>query len=184
MEKYNRITYKKGSLLFNEGDLCKVAGFILSGEIKISTLNIDGKEYIINIIKENEWFADNLLFSKDNRYLGDVIATKDTTVLFYDKVQFLSYLKEDNNLDNYLTISSVKILDLRNKIKLLSQKNIRDRILFYLKENAIDKQVAIESKNYLANLLNIPRPSLSRELIKLKKEKVIDFNRKSITLMI
>ena len=40
-----------------------------------------------------------------------------------------------------------------------------------------------ENKEEIANFIGIPRPSLSRELIKLRKEKIIDFDRNNITIL-
>ena len=71
-------------------------------------------------------------------------------------------------------------------MKLLSQKSIADRIMFYLineYKKTGNKKVSIISKEDLANKLNIPRPSLSRELINLKDEGLIDYNRYFITLL-
>ena len=39
------------------------------------------------------------------------------------------------------------------------------------------------NKEEIANFIGIPRPSLSRELIKLRKEKIIDFDRNNITIL-
>ena len=70
-------------------------------------------------------------------------------------------------------------------MKLASQKSLRDKILFYLanyaKENNT-KIIPIKSKELLANILNVPRPSLSRELINLKKDGIIEFDRTKIIL--
>ena len=75
----------------------------------------------------------------------------------------------------------------QEKVKIYSQNNIEDRILFYLFEESKKqntKTIKIKSKENLALLLNIPRPSLSRSLIKLKDESLIEYDRYSITLKI
>ena len=55
--------------------------------------------------------------------------------------------------------------------------------LFYLNENYQknnDKTIYIDSKENLAKYLNIPRPSLSRELINMRNEDIISFDRHKI----
>ena len=75
----------------------------------------------------------------------------------------------------------------QEKIKVYSQNNIEDRILFYLFEESKKqntKIIKIKSKENLALLLNIPRPSLSRSLIKLKEKSLIEYDKYSITLKV
>ncbi len=75
---------------------------------------------------------------------------------------------------------------MNTKSKLLSQDTIRDKILFYLYQQKqiqfSDKIKLNMTKEELANLLFIQRPSLSRELIKMRDEGLIDFDRWTITL--
>ena len=95
--------------------------------------------------------------------------------------------KDQTFLLNFLSIASKKSTDLRNRLKLLSHKSIEERILFYLdseKKRLNTKKIPIKSKESLAQLLNIPRPSLSRELIKLKEKGIIEYNRYHIILLI
>ena len=95
--------------------------------------------------------------------------------------------KDQTFLLNFLSIIAKKSTDLRNRLKLLSHKSIEERILFYLdseKKRLKTNKIPIKSKEVLAKLLNIPRPSLSRELIKLKDKGIIDYNRYNITLLI
>ena len=71
-------------------------------------------------------------------------------------------------------------------MKLLSQKSIENKIMFYLyseKKKRNTNVINIPSKEKLAQLLNIPRPSLSRELIKLKEKKIILYDKYKITIL-
>ena len=179
--------YKNNTLVFHEGEECKYLAIVLKGQLVISTLTALDKDYVINILNEGELFGDTLLFSDKTFYLGDGIVNKDSEILFIPKELLLQMLKEQQFLLNFLSIISKKSMDLRNRLKLLSHKSIEERILFYLSEQRKQLQtnkIPIKSKEDLAKLLNIPRPSLSRELIKLKEKKIIDYNRNYIILMI
>ena len=180
-------TYPSNTLIFHEGDLCHDLGIIIKGQLIISTITTMDKEYVINILNQNDLFGDTLLFSERLDYLGDGITTKETEILFVSKELLLEMFKEQTFLLNFLSIIAKKSTDLRNRLKLLSHKSIEERILFYLdfqSKRLHTKKVPIKSKESLAQLLNIPRPSLSRELIKLKEKNIIDYNRYYITLMI
>ena len=75
-------------------------------------------------------------------------------------------------------------MKLQDKIKILTQKTNREKILFYIKneiKRTKNKTIKINSKEELAKILNIPRPSLSRELILLKEDGYIFYDRDTIT---
>ena len=189
-EKYNKLykieTYKKGSIIFNEGDICNTLGLILNGEVHISTLTNNDKEYIISSLIKNDIFGENLLFNPKKEYLGDCIAIKDTMILFIEKENLLKLFDNKTILENYLSLISIKNTKLRHTLKLYSQKSITDRIMFYLisEQKKINSNIIpIDGKESLAKLLNIPRPSLSRELINLKEKGIINFDRYSITIL-
>ena len=179
--------YEANTLLFHEGESCNELGIILKGQLIISTLTTLDKEYIINVLNKNDLFGDTLIFRKENIYLGDGIITKDSEIMFITKELLLEMFKDQTFLQNFLTITAEKNSELRNRVKLLSHKNIEERILFYLDSECKRLKtniIPIKSKEVLAKILNIPRPSLSRELIKLKEKKIIDYNRYNITLLI
>lgn len=182
---YTIKNFKKGSIVFNEGDICNEIGLIINGEVHISTLTNNDKEYIISILKDNDIFGENLLFNDNKEYLGDCICNIDTTILFIKKDNIFKLFENKTILENYLYIISIKNSNLRQKLKLYSQKSIEDRIMFYLlseQKRLNSNIIPINGKEQLAKYLNIPRPSLSRELINLKEKGIIDFDRYQITL--
>ena len=171
-------TYEKNDLIFNEGDKCNYVCIVTNGAVKISTTSSLYNEFIISTIKSGESFGENLIFSERPFYLGDIIATKKTSILFISKKEYLKYVSE--NLEEFLQENSKRYLLLQQRTKILLQKSIREKILFYLiskynSTNSLD--IKITSKEELAKYLNIERPSLSRELIKLKEEGLIDYDR-------
>ena len=110
----------------------------------------------------------------------------ESEVIFIKKSDLLYLMQHDLTfLNNFLMMSNNAHINNQKRIKVLIQKSIRDKILFHLYEEAKVRKVniiPIASKAQLAAFLNIPRPSLSRELIKMKQEQLIDYDRYSITL--
>lgn len=179
--------YKKNEMIFNEGDLCRSIGLIVKGSVKITTYTICDQEYIITLLTKDELFGESLLFSPNPQYLGHVIALEDTTICFINRKNLLILLQKDVVLlENFLGLLAKKHLATQERIKLLLQKKIKEKILFYLHEQVKKRHsniIPILSKETLACILNIPRPSLSRELIALKKDKWLDYNRNYIILL-
>ena len=178
-------SYTSKSLIFNEHELCDKLALVLEGEVHISTLTYNDKEYTITVLNKHDTFGEFLLFSDKPYYLGDIIANANTKIAFINKNNLLTILKDQTVLENYLSMLSKKSMANQEKIKIYSQNNIEDRILFYLFEESKrtnSKIIKIKSKENLALLLNIPRPSLSRSLIKLKEKSLIDYGKHFIKL--
>jgi CRP-like cAMP-binding protein len=80
---------------------------------------------------------------------------------------------------NVLNILSDKALAMNRHLKHLSARNIRGKISSYLMEEYRDKGNTIFNipmkRNELADYLNIPRPSLSREMSMMKKDGLLDY---------
>lgn len=184
---FNIITYPENTLIFHEGESCYKLGIILKGQLIISTLTKMDKEYVINILNKDDLFGDTLLFNDNTTYLGDGITSKETRILYIKKEYLIKMFKDENFLLNFLAITSKKSMDLRDRLKLLSHNSIEERLLFYLSSKSKELNtniIPIKSKESLAKILNIPRPSLSRELKKLKEKGILEYDKYSIALKI
>lgn len=183
---YSIRKYKKGDIIFNEGDICSFVGFVEKGNISIVTSTTNENEYEINNIEDNGFFGVFAIFSSNPIFLGTGIALKSTSIYIFNKNNLLKALDNKDFLLKYLEITSQSTLKIQNKVKILSQGSIRQKILFLLYNNyhiTNNKEYYFDSKLSLANYLNIPRPSLSRVLISLKEEKIINYDRYKITLL-
>ena len=139
----------------------------------------------INHISDNGFFGTYLLFSKKPYYLGTAIAQKQSTVIYFNKKNLLKAFNDQSFLENYLFLTSESSIALQSKIKILSQRSIREKILFILYQNYQNNRsnkYYFKSKEQLANLINVTRPSLSRTLIELQNEGIISFDRHTIVL--
>lgn len=177
--------YKKGDIIFNDGDICNKIGFLETGSISIVTNTYGENEYEINHIDDNGFFGTYLLFSDNPIYLGSGICKKASTVIYFNKNNILKAFNDQIFLENYLKLVSNASIKLQNKVKILSQRSIKEKILFILYQNFQQnhsRTYHIKSKEQFANLINVTRPSLSRTLIELQDEGVLTFDRHTITL--
>lgn len=178
-------TFKKDDIVFNEGDLCNSIGLILSGELQISTITILESEYSISTISKDDLFGSTLLFSSAPYYLGFGRCLKETKIAFLSKDNLIYLLQNDEAiLNNYLSFLSIKRLEIQERLKILCQPSIREKILFLIKSRMNNKkEIYFSSKEKMAKFLNIPRPSLSRELINMKKDHLIIYDKNKIRLL-
>lgn len=178
-------TYKKGEIVFNEGELATSIGLIINGNISVKTYTYYEKEYEINNISKDGIFGQFVVFSSKPFFVGTAVATKETQIMYISKDKLFEFFKNRIFFENYLSLVSAISITIQNKVKVLSQKEIKDKILFLLVNNLNQNKsdtIYISSKDKLARYLNVTRPSLSRELINMKNDELIDFGKHFIKL--
>ena len=174
--------YKENSYLFYQDEKCTKIGILIKGSIKIAAYSLLGNELIFNILHPNQIFGNNLLFSSNPFYKGDVIALEDCLIAYLDKNDLLKILNKNKEfLLNYLKIQSDFGKELNSKIKLLSLNGATERLVFFLEEN--DGKYEYKTINDLANLLNLQRETLSRTISLLIKKKIIQRKNKTLILI-
>lgn len=178
--------YKKNDVIANQGEKCNSLSVILEGKAVIQTIYENGKVLTLANFNVSDVFAEALLFSKDREYPATVMAVEDCKVLSFPKNSVLGIMQKNTKFaENLLELLSQKIVILNRKINLIELDSIRRKICKIILDNykRNDSYVyKIKSKKELAEELGIPRPSLSRELIKMKEMGIIDFNLKEIKI--
>ncbi len=165
-------TLNKGAFLFREGQLCTQIAIVVSGQVKISSINYSGSEVVFNVLENGEMFGNNLIFSDNPIYKGDVVALKDSIVVLIKKENLENILQSNKEfLLTYLNIQSNFGKKLNSTIKMLSFTSAEERFKFYLRENK--GEISYHTVTELADILHLKRETLSRVLTKLEKENVI-----------
>lgn len=172
----------KGNTIFNEGDICESIGIVVSGKIDIVSYSFEGKEQIINSLKAGEIFGNNLIFSSNPIYRGNVIAKEKSVIAFINK-ENLIYLLQNNKdfLELYLQAQSDKAKSLTARIQLLSFTNAEERLFYYANKN--HNQITFKSVTSLAATIGVQRETLSRLLTSLSKRHLIKKEKGKITVL-
>lgn len=174
--------YRKDDVLFYELDKCKKIGVVIVGELVIRSYLDDGTVVIYNQIKENESFGQNLIFSDSPIYKGNIVALKNSKIIYIEKNQLLKLLKNNEKfMIEYLKNQSDFTKTLNERIKLLSLNSAKDRLLFYLYSH--NNEIKYESISALSEQLFLQRETLSRLVNKLAKQKKIFRNENIIKLI-
>ncbi len=171
---------ERNNFLAMEKDICNEIFIVIDGKIKISSYQQNGNEDIYNIIKKGEMFANILIFSPHNYYLGNVCALTKTIVLKITRFNLLDLLKTNDAFLNYfLACSALEALDTKIQLKMLT-KPLEDRFLYYLSlhNNEIEKSI-----QELATILFVQRETLSRLISSLTKKNIIKRINKRIILL-
>lgn len=181
-ERCKIITLKKDEILFIEGDTCHEIGIIKKGVISISSYSYQGIEMNYNTLLEGQIFGNNLLFSSEPYYKGNVISKTKSEIILIGKEDLVRILQNNESfLKEYLHIQSDFGKSLNNKIKTLSFYKARDRFLYYLSSH--NNVIRFISISELANELNMSREVLSRLITSLKNEGIIIKNNHHIKII-
>ena len=180
--------YNKGEVIAIEGENCHSLGIVLKGVIEIQKIFPSGQIMTINNFKEGNIFGESLVFLDEHTYPATITAMEYSEIMYIEKSTIIKISILDTRvLNNFVYILYSRILMLHNRISNLSQDSIRKKIANYLLfEYENQKSLFIElpfSRKKMGELLNVPRPSLSRELTNMKNEGIIDFDRNTIKIL-
>ena len=96
LEKYGALkkSFDKNEIIFVEGSLPAHYYQIISGEVKMSNYNDDGREFIQGIFYKGQSFGEPPLFLNQN-YPANAIAVDESVILLLSKSNFLKLLEEN-----------------------------------------------------------------------------------------
>lgn len=183
--------YKKNEAITLEGTHFEGIGIMLKGEAAVTKENASGGRVIIEMLKPSGMFGEIAAFSGRRVWPATVVAQDDCAAMFLSPEKIVSDCEKlcfshKTLLNNMLKIISDKALMLNKKVEYLTNKSIRGKVCSFL----LDQYKAVGSKtfdmpmkrNELADYLNVSRPSLSREMCRMRDEGMIDFYRSSIQI--
>ncbi|MCC6865751.1 MAG: Crp/Fnr family transcriptional regulator [Ignavibacteria bacterium] len=182
--------YKKGQIIFNEGN--KPAGVycVNKGKIKIFQTGEEGKEQILRLAKEGDILGYRSLISGEV-YAGTAAVLEDATVCFIPKRTFFDFLNTNARLSTQMMqLLSHDLKKAEERLTGLAQKPVRERMaeaLLMLQEFfGTDKNGIIStviSREDIANIVGIATETAIRILSEFKNENLIELIGKRIKVI-
>lgn len=183
--------FGKNECLALAGQVFTGIGLVLSGNVTVSKENVAGNRVILTVLEAGGMFGEMAAFSGVRVWPATVTAQGETIVIFLPPEKIVGNCPRQCRshrqlISNMMKIISNKALILNKKLEYLSIKSVREKIGTYLLEQYRERgrttfMLSIK-RNELADFLNITRPSLSREMGRMRDEGVIDFHRASIQI--
>lgn len=184
--------YEKEGLIANEGEDYTGIGVILSGSVIVSKVNEQGERVVLSKFTPGQMFGEMIAFSKKDKWPATVTALEKTEIISVDPSLIINTCGRmcDSHrqlIMNMLELISNKALNLNTKVEYLSKKSMRGKLAKYLLEQkqgktAVNFDVDM-NRNELADFLNVSRPSMSRELGRMKEDGLIDFHRQTFRII-
>ena len=178
-------SYNKNDYIVTGGDAFESLGIVLKGEATVSKENAAGNRIVMTLLKQGDIFGEILAFSSQLTWPATVQALEICEVLFLPRGKIIGECDRMCPwhrilIQNFLRIISERAIMLNKKIEYLTIKSMRGKISTYLLElykRTGDKNITLPlNRNELSDFLNVSRPSMSREMCKMRDEGVIDFH--------
>jgi CRP/FNR family transcriptional regulator len=180
--------YKKGEIIFSDGDEAKGFFVIAEGRVKIFKLSTEGKEQILHIFGPGQPFGEVPVFT-GQKFPANSQAIEETRALFFPRDSIVALITANPSLAlNMLAVMSIKLHQFALQIENLSLKEMPARLASYLifladEQNKGQVVTLNISKGQLASILGTIPETLSRVFAKLSSQSLIRVNGKNITLL-
>ena len=184
--------YKKDEVIFEAGKCISDIGLIESGNVNIVVNFYWGDSHIFGHFEKGQVFGENYASAPDKELICDVVAAEDSRIVFFDMKSALTICHKacpfhNTLIQNLLSISAWKNLNLSSRMMHTASKSIRGRLLSYLSEQASvhgSPHFTIPfDRQQLADYLAVDRSALSNELSKMRKDGLLTCHKNEFTLL-
>ncbi|MCI8978061.1 Crp/Fnr family transcriptional regulator [bacterium 1xD8-48] len=178
-----------GTYIFEQGGLPTRLFLLLSGQVQICKDFTSGKRDVLYLVEPGNVFGEIFLFGDRKKYWYDAVAVTDVSVLEMPWDFFYHFCSNACDHHKQLTQNMLEILSEDNfkitrKLHIISTSSLRERIAIWLIDSMNENSVVELRMNreQLADFLGVARPSLSRELMRMQKDGLIEVSRKTIRI--
>lgn len=183
------ISYKNGTTIISNLANTGAIGIIYEGSANLIKIDYNGNRTIIEKLERGSIFGEVFLPNSDEL---SIIATDNCTVISFDYEHITRRCKKScpyhsKLIDNMIQILADKIVNMNNRIDILTKKTIREKLLEYFKTIEKEKLSKTFKLNLnfteLADYFGVDRSALMREIKNLKNEGFIETKGNRITLL-
>lgn len=174
---------KKDSFIVKLGGKMTSAGLLLKGRIESSFQNENFDQITMHTFSDGYLFGEALVINGAKNSPVQVRTVEDSIILLID-LEMIYTVADSSPIRTLLAENLIKSLAKKNlilnqKVRILSQKSLRDRVYIYLASLPKDKNGYVKipfTQTALAEYLGVNRSALSRELGRMQNEGVLKVN--------
>lgn len=183
---YHVSSFRRGEIVAFEEENIKHIGIVIAGSVDMVKEDIWGNKTMLVRSRKNDMFGETFACGSDNLSMVTFLVSEDAEILFlpFNRVMnscTMACQFHHRLIENMVHIIARKNRDLMRKVEVVSKRTIREKLLAYL---SIQAQIH-ESRYFeiplgrmeLAEYLCVDRSALTRELVKMKAEGLIDYDR-------
>ncbi len=186
-----RKLFSAGELLFSEGEPCSGLHIVARGKVRIFKTSVNGREQVLAMNVHGESVAELPVFD-GGAYPASAIATEETEIAFISRRDFHNYCLEHPEVAlKMLSLVGARLRRLVGIIEELSFTTVRQRLIAMLvklaqsdgKETNHGIEIQLPATHQeLANQLGTVRELISRNLMRLQAEGLLDVDARQIVI--
>lgn len=183
--------YEKGQMILLEESTGETFFIMTSGTVKVTRLSDDGREVILALLGESDFFGEMSLLDGEGRS-ANIVANEDAEVMTLSRRDFLEYLETYPKIAIALLEElAVRLRKSDQQIESLSLSDSEQRIGITLIRLAEERgtikrgDVTVQNLPYqqdIANMAGTSRETVSRTLKLLEDKKLVKRNGSDITI--
>ena len=184
--------FENGNYIFLEDSEGEQCFFVLEGSVKVTRLSKDGREVILAMLNEGDFFGEMSLLDGESRS-ANVIALEKTKVLTLDRNDFIAVVNDYPQIAVQLLKELARRLRKSDRqIASLSLSDAEKRIALCIIRFADEQGVIKNGKvsipktpiqQDIANMAGTSRETVSRALGLLEKEDLIERNGRELIIL-
>ena len=168
-----------GDFIALQGTVCQSLYLLYSGRVRTNMVNEEGKQVTIEEIEAPRLLAPAFIFATDNRFPVNITTLTNCEVLVLNRTDFVDLMhREKIVMQNFLRIISDRSIFLSRKLNAFALQDLKTRLLAYLREHENPR-----SRQEIADILGVARPSLARVLSELADEGYLRIEKRKITVV-
>lgn len=183
-------SYAKKHILYKEGQRPRFVYQVITGKVKVSKTNEDGKEFITNLYGPGDFFGYTSVL-EDVLYVDDAQILEDTELMLIPRDDFNQLISNDIEIaKQFIKIITHNIIEKEESLLNLAYSSLRKKVAFGLiqfydkyKLNEEQKPLLNLSRENLAQSIGIATESLIRTLGDFKDEKLIDIQTGKVIIL-
>ncbi len=180
--------YDKDETIFHIMDPAVSIGILLEGRVQAQKPFPNGNQINVSVRTPGEMIGPAAVFSSSQKFPCDVVALEPVTMMMFYKEDLLALMQKNIRiLKNFTTEIASATYMLQQRLELLSYNGISQKAAFWLLMKAKQSGKSVvqipDSVSKWAMILNVSRPSLHRELNKMKKQGLIRYNPRVIEII-
>jgi len=179
-----RSEYRTGRVIFSQGDPSDSVFYIVRGKVKITVTSEHGREAVVGVLGEGEFFGERCLIALPLR-LATATAMTDATVMRVEKAEMIRVLHAEPAFAemftaHLLTRNGRLEADLVDHLFNSSEMRLARTLLLlanFGKEGKPERITTKISQERLAEMVGTTRPRVSFFMNKFRKLGFIDYDR-------
>jgi len=185
-------SFSRGEFIAKAGEHMKGLGLLVEGSLSVLKENVSGSRIIMNILKPGDLFGEMAVFSNKRVWPASINALTNSTVLFISPDKIVGSCSHACSFHrriilNMLKILSEKAMNLNRKVEYMSIRGMREKLCtffweLYKEQGSLLIHLPMK-RNEMADFLNISRPSMSREMGRMRDEGIIDFHLSTVKIL-